>query len=61
MGEDLARSVLEKLYSELGLNYIKQNTMLSLLKRHYPAVAPALEGLDNAFHPWKDITTPRTP
>jgi hypothetical protein len=50
----------EELYSEFGLNYIKQNTMLSLLKRHYPAVAPALEGLDNAFHPWKDVTAPRT-
>jgi hypothetical protein len=51
----------EELYSEFGLNYIKQNTMLSLLKRHYPAVAPALEGLENAFHPWKDVTAPRTP
>jgi hypothetical protein len=51
----------EELYSEFGLNYIKQTTMLSLLKRHYPAVAPALEGLENAFHPWKEVTAPRTP
>jgi hypothetical protein len=27
--------------------------MLSVLKRHYPAIAPALEGVENAFHPWK--------
>ena len=28
-------------------------SMLSVLKRHYPAIAPALEGVENAFHPWK--------
>lgn len=44
-----------ELYTELGLNYIKQSTMLLLLKRHYPALAPALEGLENAFHPWKEV------
>jgi len=44
-----------ELYTELGLDYIKQATMLGLLKRHYPKVAPALEGLENAFHPWKPV------
>jgi len=32
--------------------------MLSVLRRHYPRVSPALEGLENAFHPWKKITAP---
>jgi Animal haem peroxidase len=44
-----------ELYTEFGLDYIKQSTMLALLKRHYPKVAPALEGLENAFHPWKPV------
>jgi hypothetical protein len=44
-----------ELYTEFGLDYIKQATMLALLKRHYPKVAPALEGLENAFHPWKPV------
>jgi hypothetical protein len=44
-----------EVYSEFGLSYIKQGTMLSLLKRHYPAIAPALEGVENAFHPWKEV------
>ena len=43
----------EEIYSEFGLDYIKQNTMLAVLKRHHPSLAPALEGVDNAFHPWK--------
>jgi hypothetical protein len=44
-----------ELYTEFGLDYIKQSTMLALLKRHYPKVAPSLEGLENAFHPWKPV------
>ena len=42
-----------EIYTEFGLNYINQKSMLSLLRRHHPDLAPALEGLENAFHPWK--------
>jgi hypothetical protein len=42
-------------YTEFGLNYIRDNSMLSLLKRHYPALAPALQGVDNAFKPWRKV------
>ena len=30
--------------------------MLSVLLRHYPHLAPALDGVENAFHPWKRTT-----
>jgi hypothetical protein len=40
-------------YTELGIEYIKKESMLTVLTRHYPQVAPALVGLDNAFKPWK--------
>ncbi len=40
-------------YTEFGLDYIRQNTMLSLLQRHYPTLAGALGGVENAFHPWR--------
>jgi hypothetical protein len=43
-------------YTDFGLDYIKQNTMLSVLQRHYPEVGPALRGVENAFHPWKAVT-----
>jgi hypothetical protein len=26
--------------------------MLSVLRRHFPQLAPALSGIENAFHPW---------
>jgi hypothetical protein len=42
-----------EVYTEFGLNYLRQTTMLDLLKRHYPGLRPALDGVDNAFKPWR--------
>ena len=47
-----------ELYTEFGLNYLRENTMLSVLKRHYPELAPALEGVTNAFKPWRSVAKP---
>ena len=46
------------IYTEYGLDWIRKNSMLSLLRRHYPHLAPALAGVTNAFHPWKPIGSP---
>jgi hypothetical protein len=29
--------------------------MRSVLLRHFPTLAPALEGVDNVFAPWKRV------
>jgi hypothetical protein len=42
-----------EIYTEFGLDHVKENSMLTVLVRHYPHLAPALEGVKNAFHPWK--------
>ena len=42
-----------RLYTEFGTDYIKKTTMLTLLERHVPEVKPALQGVENAFAPWK--------
>ena len=47
-----------EIYTEFGLDYLKKTSMLDVLKRHYPQLAPALAGVDNAFHPWTPITAP---
>lgn len=44
-----------ELYTEFGLDYIKNNSMLTLLTRHYPDLAPALRGVTNAFKPWRSV------
>lgn len=42
-----------EIYTELGIDHIRRNTMLTLLQRHFPALRPALEGVENAFAPWR--------
>jgi 2,4-dienoyl-CoA reductase-like NADH-dependent reductase (Old Yellow Enzyme family) len=44
-----------EIYTEFGIDYLKKTTMLHVLRRHYPQLSPALEGVDNAFKPWKKI------
>lgn len=47
-----------EVYTEFGIEHLKNNSMLSVLRRHYPRVAPALDGVENAFQPWKKIMAP---
>jgi hypothetical protein len=50
-----------QIYTEFGIEYLKQNTMLHVLRRHYPQLGRALEGVTNAFAPWKTLTGPVDP
>lgn len=47
-----------EIYTEFGIEYIKKASMLHVLRRHYPQLSPALEGVSNAFAPWKTLTGP---
>jgi hypothetical protein len=42
-------------YTQLGLDWIKRTTMKGVLLRHYPEIAPALHGVENAFQPWSRV------
>jgi hypothetical protein len=44
-----------EVYTQFGLDWIDANTMLTLLRRHFPSLAPAHAGLKNAFAPWKRV------
>ena len=43
-------------YTPLGLRWIDDSTMSSVLLRHYPELRSALQGVDNAFAPWVAAT-----
>ena len=47
-----------EIYTEFGIDYVRRNSMLHVLKRHYPQLGRSLEGVKNAFAPWKPITGP---
>jgi hypothetical protein len=44
-----------QVYTRVGIDWIEQNDMSSVLLRHYPELAPALRGKDNVFAPWNDV------
>jgi hypothetical protein len=46
----------ERVYTRAGMDWLRDSTMSTVLLRHYPALAPALRGVKNAFAPWGRVT-----
>jgi hypothetical protein len=44
-----------EIYTPLGMEWIRDNTMTSVLLRHCPSLAPALAHVKNAFSPWNAL------
>ena len=42
-------------YTPEGLAWVEGNTMVDVLLRHHPELAPALDGCENAFAPWRRL------
>ena len=47
-----------EVYTEFGIDYVRKNSMLTVVRRHYPQLGRSLEGVKNAFAPWKAIDGP---
>ena len=46
----------EEYYTKVGLRWVADNDMGSILLRHYPDLAPALADSKNAFAPWARVS-----
>ncbi len=44
-----------EIYTQFGLDWIDNNSMLTVLRRHYPSLSRALCGVENAFAPWRKV------
>jgi hypothetical protein len=44
-----------EVYTPEGIAWVEGNTMVDVLLRHHPELAPALEGVENAFAPWQKV------
>jgi Animal haem peroxidase len=42
-------------YTEEGLEWVADNTLISLLLRHFPELAPSLDKVENGFHAWHPV------
>jgi Animal haem peroxidase len=49
------RDYTPEMYTQTGLNWIDENSMVTILLRHYPGLYPALRGVENAFTPWARV------
>jgi hypothetical protein len=51
------RDYTPEMYTRTGLDWIRDTSMVTILLRHFPQLAPALDGVENAFAPWKRVPT----
>jgi hypothetical protein len=57
----LSQDYRPEIYTQDGIDWVEENSMKSVISRHFPAVAFAMKGLEdeNAFKPWKPKPIPR--
>lgn len=41
-----------EVYTAEGIDWVEDNTMVDVLRRHFPSLRSSLVGMDNAFKPW---------
>jgi len=44
-----------EVYTQAGIDWVEANTMRTVLLRHFPELAPSLEGVKNPFAPWRRV------
>ena len=44
-----------EIYTPFGMDWIRNNSMKSVVLRHFPQLEPALEGINNSFAPWNVV------
>jgi hypothetical protein len=49
----------KEFYTQEGLDWVADNDMRTVLKRHYPELGKSLDGLPNAFQPWRESEAAR--
>ena len=48
----LSKDYRSEVYTKEGIEWVEDNSMITVLKRHFPELAPALQNKESAFHPW---------
>ncbi|MCX4545540.1 peroxidase family protein [Streptomyces sp. NBC_01565] len=49
----LTRDYTPQVYTQTGLDWIENNSMTSVLLRHFPELRTSMRSVDNAFTPWQ--------
>ncbi|MBX9766902.1 MAG: hypothetical protein K2X47_06490, partial [Bdellovibrionales bacterium] len=43
---------IEDVYTQKGLDWVEKQTMIDVIVRNFPDLAPKFKDVKNAFHPW---------
>jgi hypothetical protein len=54
----LTRDYTPQVYTQAGMDWIDDNTMATVLRRHHPELGPAMRSTTNAFTPWEKVGRP---
>jgi hypothetical protein len=49
------------LYTRVGLEWVENNDMRSVVLRHFPGLTPAIQNVANPFAPWQRVELAGTP
>jgi hypothetical protein len=49
----LSKDYRPEVYTKQGIDWVEQTSMKDIIARHFPPLAAAMKGVDNAFQPWK--------
>ncbi len=51
----IARDFTPEVYTEAGIAWVNNTSLVGMLRRHFPELGPALHGVTNGFAPWRDV------
>ena len=52
----LSKDYRKEVYTKEGIDWVENTSMIDILARHFPKLAPAMKNLESAFHPWRRIS-----
>jgi len=53
----IAKDFTPEVYTQVGIDWVNNNSMISVILRHFPELSPALRDVTNGFKPWNDLST----
>jgi hypothetical protein len=51
----LSKDYRPEIYTKPGIDWVENTTMIDVITRHFPTLAPAMKGIESAFHPWRPV------
>jgi hypothetical protein len=53
----IAKDFTPEVYTRAGIDWVNDNSMITVLLRHFPELTDALRDVNNAFKPWNNLVT----